>query len=198
MSLVMCHMSCVLCHLSCVTCRLSHVKIFVLKFFILFFLSIKKVDKVVELVGGGSVINGAYPSSLDWNGFEIALIALLITFLSPVYYTVLYFITLYSTAQHCMTLHYTVLYYTSQHMWQVCGLVSPSRPFETPYDCRTWIWDKVFNTQDVSSGPDLNYPVCASLWKMWLHPCKLFPWEQTHYQQPQTSHTLSPVPEDED
>ena len=29
--------------------------------FLPFFLCVKKLDKVVELVGGGSVINGAYP-----------------------------------------------------------------------------------------------------------------------------------------
>ena len=32
--------------------------VFLIKFFVL---SYKKFDKVVELVGGGSVINGAYP-----------------------------------------------------------------------------------------------------------------------------------------
>ena len=41
-SLVTCHMSCVMCHVSCVTNQ--------------FFL-----DKVMKLVGEGSVINGAYP-----------------------------------------------------------------------------------------------------------------------------------------
>ena len=46
----MCHMSCVTCHMSCVTCQVSHVK--KNNFFF---------DNVVELVNGGSVINGAYP-----------------------------------------------------------------------------------------------------------------------------------------
>ena len=46
MSCVTCQMSFVTCHMSCVTCIVSHV---------LFF------NKVVKLVGGGSVINGAYP-----------------------------------------------------------------------------------------------------------------------------------------
>ena len=63
----MCHVSCVMCHVSCVKCRLSpvtcqnnfflHNKIYITDFF----LSLKKLDKVVELVGGGSVLNGAYP-----------------------------------------------------------------------------------------------------------------------------------------
>ena len=44
---VMCHMSCVTCHVSGLTCHLIK--------------KYKKVDKVVELVGGGSVINRAYP-----------------------------------------------------------------------------------------------------------------------------------------
>ena len=42
-SRVRCHMSCVTCHMSCVTCHL-------------FFFP----DKVVKLISGGSVINGAY------------------------------------------------------------------------------------------------------------------------------------------
>ena len=54
-------MSHITCHVSPVTCHLSHVnkKIYIL------FLSFKKIDKVVEIVGGGSVINGAYPVSFD-------------------------------------------------------------------------------------------------------------------------------------
>ena len=48
----MCHMSCVNCHMSCVTCHLSHVTCHMF----LFFYSFKKMDKEVELVGGGSVI----------------------------------------------------------------------------------------------------------------------------------------------
>ena len=88
-SCVTCHVSPVTCHLSHVTCHLSHVKrkknlfFFLLKksfkksikvsfvtsgsrgfsvfaLYIYFNLQ-KKLDKVVELVGGGSVINGAYP-----------------------------------------------------------------------------------------------------------------------------------------
>ena len=47
----MCHMSRVRCHMSHVTCHLSHVT------YIFFY-------KVVKLVGGGSVIDGATPSSL--------------------------------------------------------------------------------------------------------------------------------------
>ena len=53
-------------HVSLVTCHLSHVKkfiYFIFIFFILIFFVIqqKKIDKVVKLVGEGSVINGTYP-----------------------------------------------------------------------------------------------------------------------------------------
>ena len=58
-SRVMCHVSCVMCHVSCVTCHVSRVTYHVSRFFIIFFFS----DKVVKLIGGGSVINGAYPVS---------------------------------------------------------------------------------------------------------------------------------------
>ena len=63
-SRVMCHVSCVMCHVSHVTCHMS--KYYFLTFFYLkkiygFSLYLKKLDKVVELVGGESVINGAYP-----------------------------------------------------------------------------------------------------------------------------------------
>ena len=50
MSQVMCHMSHVICRMSCVTCNIS------------IFLYFK--DNMVELVGGRSVINGAYPLML--------------------------------------------------------------------------------------------------------------------------------------
>ena len=46
------NLSRVTCHVSPVTCHLSHVTCFLL--FVFF-------DKIVELVSGGSVINGAYP-----------------------------------------------------------------------------------------------------------------------------------------
>ena len=52
----MCHTSRVTCHMSRVTCHLSPVTCN------FFFSNLKKkLDKVVELVGGVSVINGAYP-----------------------------------------------------------------------------------------------------------------------------------------
>ena len=62
---VTCHMSHVTCHVSHVTCHVSHVTCHMSLFYFLFF-----SDKVVELIGGGSVINGATPSS-----FNIACIA---------------------------------------------------------------------------------------------------------------------------
>ena len=53
-------------YVSHVTCHLSHVKKKNVKnnffyFFFYFFFYLKKVGKLVKLVGGGSVINGAYP-----------------------------------------------------------------------------------------------------------------------------------------
>ena len=54
----MCHMSRVICHVSCVRCQVSGVTCQVSDFFNFKFLFFYKV---VGLVGGGSVINGAYP-----------------------------------------------------------------------------------------------------------------------------------------
>ena len=54
----MCHTSRFTCHVSIVTCHMSHINLI---FFFFFF------DKVVKLIGGGSVINGAYPSSLFYE-----------------------------------------------------------------------------------------------------------------------------------
>ena len=54
---VMCHVSHVTCHVSHVTCH---------NFFLLF------SDKVVKLIGGGSVINGPTLSSLFTSGLNSA------------------------------------------------------------------------------------------------------------------------------
>jgi hypothetical protein len=48
-------------YVSYVMCRMSNFFFFFFTFLILFFFIVKIFDKVVELVGGGSVINGAYP-----------------------------------------------------------------------------------------------------------------------------------------
>ena len=56
MSHVMCHMSHVTCPVLHVACNMQYF-IFYFKFFFL----IKDMDKVVELVGEESIINGAYP-----------------------------------------------------------------------------------------------------------------------------------------
>ena len=61
MSHVMCHVSRVMCHVSCVTCHVPHVTCHMLcvtyhNVFLVFFF----VEKVVKLIGGGSVINEAY------------------------------------------------------------------------------------------------------------------------------------------
>ena len=50
------HVSPVTSHLSPVTCHMSKCSLKKKLFYLL-----KKLDKVEELVGGGSVINGAYP-----------------------------------------------------------------------------------------------------------------------------------------
>ena len=64
MSLVMCHVSCVTCHMSRGTCHVAHVTCHVSLFFLIYFL----LDKLVKLVVGGSVINGAMPSSFsEWS-----------------------------------------------------------------------------------------------------------------------------------
>ena len=58
MSHFTCHVSCVMCHVSCVICQMSRVTCHVS--------NIKKNNyKVMELVGGRSVINGAYPVFSD-------------------------------------------------------------------------------------------------------------------------------------
>ena len=49
----MCHMSCGMCQVSCVICHVSHIPFFG-----------GFGDKALKLVIGGSVINGAAPSSL--------------------------------------------------------------------------------------------------------------------------------------
>ena len=51
-------MSCVMWHMSHVTCDMSYVIIF-------FFFLLLNLEKVVKLVGGGSVIIGVTPPSLD-------------------------------------------------------------------------------------------------------------------------------------
>ena len=58
MSRVTCHMSRVTCHMSRVMCHF----LFFIFFYLIFF-----PDKVVELIGGGSVINGATPSSFPYG-----------------------------------------------------------------------------------------------------------------------------------
>ena len=55
-SFIRCHVSCVRCQVSVVGCQVSGVMCYFFRVFICFF------HKAVELVGGGSVINGAYPS----------------------------------------------------------------------------------------------------------------------------------------
>ena len=72
-SCVTCHISRVTCHLSPVTCHVSPAHVTCQKYiflhfhykkniYIYYFFTLQKIfDKVVELVGGGSVINGAYP-----------------------------------------------------------------------------------------------------------------------------------------
>ena len=57
----MCHVSCVMGHMSCVTTKMN----------IIFKIQNTKKDNVVELVGGGSLINGAPPSSLCFDGPKV-------------------------------------------------------------------------------------------------------------------------------
>ena len=72
-------MSHVMCHMSRVTCHMSKNYFFEIFFcFFLFFLRTKKLVKVVELVGGGSVINGATQSSFFKHmiGIKVTLVLL--------------------------------------------------------------------------------------------------------------------------
>ena len=50
-----------MCHVSRVTCHVSHVTCHMSRFFFFFFFSFLFSDKVVKLIGGGSVINGGLP-----------------------------------------------------------------------------------------------------------------------------------------
>ena len=61
MSHVMCHMSHVTCHMSHVTYHMSHVTCHLSHVTKILINLKKKEEKVAELVGRGSVINGAYP-----------------------------------------------------------------------------------------------------------------------------------------
>ena len=62
----MCHVSCILCHVSSVTCQMSHVT------------CQKNIDKVGKPVCGGSVINGATPSSF----YDFSLVSKTVTLIS--------------------------------------------------------------------------------------------------------------------
>ena len=55
-----------ICHVSHVTCPLSHVN-----FFFFIFYPLNFFDKVVELVGGGYVINGAYPVQFNNKKYKL-------------------------------------------------------------------------------------------------------------------------------
>ena len=60
---VTCHVSLATCHMSPVTCKKITIIMIIIKKLnkkIIFYPS-EKLDKVVEIVGGGSVINMAYP-----------------------------------------------------------------------------------------------------------------------------------------
>ena len=60
-SYAMCHMSHVMCHVSSFICHVSPVTCFFCFLFLYKKMSLKQLDKGVELVRGGSVINGANP-----------------------------------------------------------------------------------------------------------------------------------------
>ena len=75
-SRVTCHMSCVMCHVSHVTCHMSHVMCHVSCVtcqLLLKKINKIKMEKVVTLVGGGSDINGATPSSLTVKSTSVYL-----------------------------------------------------------------------------------------------------------------------------
>ena len=73
MSHVVCHVSAVMCHVSHVMCQchmeLLLLLLFLIVFFLLYFFFV--IDKLVELAGGGSVMNGLTPSIFFyWRGME--------------------------------------------------------------------------------------------------------------------------------
>ena len=98
MSCVTCHLSCVMYHVSRVTCDVSH-----------FFSSFFSPDIVVELIGGGCVINGATPSSLDRLSTYISCILKL--FLTLVY--------LYHTNDSFWILHCNQFLYSYIHVYHL-------------------------------------------------------------------------------
>ena len=59
----MCNVSCVTCHLSCVICHIFYLFIFFT--FFLSFVTLKKLTKWWELVGGWFVINGAWQGGIE-------------------------------------------------------------------------------------------------------------------------------------
>ena len=66
-SRVTCHVSHVMYHMSHVTRHMSRVTCHMSQFFLLF---LSSLEKVVKLVGGGFVINGATPSSLFFSPLQ--------------------------------------------------------------------------------------------------------------------------------
>ena len=79
LSCVMCHVSCVMCHVSPVTCHMSCVPCHMSHFFY----------TGVKLVGGGSVTNGTFPSSVKASNFPgIRLFLLMNALCSEVFHDV--------------------------------------------------------------------------------------------------------------
>ena len=85
-SCVMCHVSCIMCHLSPVTCHQSHVTCQKIDFIFVQ----THLDKVMELVGGRSVIKGANPVQFFYKHY-ILKFNISVKHLNPMFLTILCF-----------------------------------------------------------------------------------------------------------
>ena len=116
LSWVMCHMSHVTCHMSHVTCHMSHVTCHMSHVTCNFLL-----DIVLKLVGGGSVINGAYPFSYcTLRGPRLSFLCMRLVQCMGRQCTALYYFELGSNSTSCSKVKkYTIMY----KLFLLCSLV---------------------------------------------------------------------------
>ena len=119
MSHFMCHVSCVTCHVSHVTCHMSHV------LFLCF-------EKVVELAGGGYVINGAYHVYF-FNLIKWAM-------LKTIQYKNIWLRTYWRDKTKIIGGHWSLM----RHTWPIQGLVHKSWQWIKTFGIYMSDWDKTF------------------------------------------------------
>ena len=137
---VMGHMSHVTCHVSCVRCQVSHVTCHVSQYY--FFCVL---DKVVKLVGGGSVINGAttcktpkilniYSLSAHFNT-EVGVIAIMVYVLCSLM-SQLFCNLQFTVRNQAFIISRNIKIYVSSPQHAVCGFALFIRLYEdrTKYD----------------------------------------------------------------